>query len=112
MTKITCKFFTPFIFLNGDPLFDKVLGFGADFEVEGFVKKANVFEKSFDSEDFFACFELKMAEGHETASVVDCSFVVFDSAELVKQFLHEFVGAFLRYIVDKHFLPDFIFGAY
>ena len=98
--------------MDGDPLFDEILCFWADFEVQGFIEDLDVLEESPDSKDFLSGLELKVAEGHQTPSIIDCSFVVFDDTEFIEQFLHEFVGAFLRYIVDKHFLPDFVFGAH
>ncbi len=98
--------------MNGDPLFDKILSFWTDFEVKRFLKNLNVLEESSDSENFLSRLELKMAEGHQAATIIDCSFVVFKDSKLVEQLLHEFIGAFLRYIVDKHFLPDFVLGTH
>lgn len=110
--KITCKLFSPLVFLNCDPLFDKVLGFRTDFKVQRLIENSNVFKETSNSEDFLACLKFKMAKRHQAASVVYCSFIIFDGAKLIEQFLHKLVSAFLRYIVDKHFLPDFVFGAH
>lgn len=112
MGDCTCEFFAPFFFLNGDPLLDEVLSFGADFKVESLIEDADVLEQSLNSEDFLTSLKVKMTKGHQPASVIDCSLVVFDGSKFVEQFLHELIGAFLRYIVDKHFLPDFVLGTH
>ena len=72
--------------MDGDPLFDEIFGFWTDFEVQGFVEDLDVFEEPFDSEDFLSGLELKVTEGHQTPSIINCSFVVFGDTEFVEQF--------------------------
>ena len=98
--------------MNGDPLFNEILSFWTDLEVECFVKNLNFLEEAPDSKNFLSRLELKVAERHQATTIVDCSFVVFKNSKLVEELLHKFIGAFLRYIVDKHFLPDFVFGTH
>jgi hypothetical protein len=49
-----------------------------------------------------------VAEGKKGASVGGSAFEVLDVSELVEEALHQFVGALLRYILDKHFLPHLL----
>lgn len=53
-----------------------------------------------------------MAEGEEVAAVVGSAFVVLDVSEFIEEQLHEFIGALLWYILDKHFLPHLLFGTH
>lgn len=65
-------------------------------------------KESFNSENFLPCLKIKMTKWHQPATIVDSSFKIFDSSEFVQNFQHQLICAFLRYIVDKHFLPYFV----
>jgi len=103
------EFLLPLIFLHAIPFFEEILRFWADNEIEDFVEKLDIGKESAYSKDFLASFELEVTEGEKTTSIIGSSFKIFDIAKLVKEFLHEFVTALLRYIFDKHFLPHFLF---
>jgi hypothetical protein len=51
-----------------------------------------------------------MTEGEESSAIVDSAFEIFGGAELIEESLHGFIATLLRYILDKHFLPHFLFG--
>jgi hypothetical protein len=98
--------------LHSKPLFDEILRLCADFEFESFVKKLDILEKPTNSKNLLSGFEFKVAEGKETASVVGSSLEIFDGSELIEEPQEKFVGALLRYIFDKHFLPHLLLRAH
>jgi hypothetical protein len=49
-----------------------------------------------------------MAKRHKAPSIIAHPFEIFNKTELIQKSDHQFIGAFLRYIVDKHFLPDLV----
>ena len=98
--------------MNRDPLFDKILSLWTNLEVKILIKHFDILEEPLDPENLFTCLKVKMTKGHQSASVIDCSFIIFDGPKFIEQFLHQLIVTFLRYIVDKHFLPDFVFGSH
>jgi len=53
-----------------------------------------------------------VTEREKAASVIGSSFEIFDTSELIEEAHKKFVGALLRYIFDKHFLPNFLLGTH
>lgn len=51
-----------------------------------------------------------MAEGKEDIAIIQGAFEVLDGAELIEESLHGFIATLLRYILDEHFLPNFLLG--
>jgi hypothetical protein len=51
-----------------------------------------------------------MAEGQEAAAIIESALEVLYRTEFVEESLHDLIAALLRYILDKHFLPNFLLG--
>jgi hypothetical protein len=98
--------------LHTTPLLDEILRLRTDFDLEGFIEEFDIDKKSADSEDFLASLKLKVTEGKESTPVIGSSFKIFDISEFVEEPLHQIVAALLRYILDKHFLPNFLFWSH
>ena len=62
-------------------------------------------EETADTDDLLPSLEIEVAEGKQLTAIVERSLEVLYAAELVEQSDHVLVGALLRYILDKHFLP-------
>ena len=103
------QFFAPFIFLNSNPLFDKIFSLWTDFEFEGLIKNTDIFKKTFKPENLFSSLEIKVAKRKQFASGINSSLEILDVSEFGQQFYHTLICALWGYIFNKHFLPDFLF---
>jgi hypothetical protein len=106
------KFLAPFIFLHVGPLFDKILCLRAYFYLQIAGKNLYIAEKSPDSHDLLTSFQIKVAKGEKSATIIESTLEVFNRSEFVKKSQHDFICALLRYIFDKHLLPHLLLGAH
>ena len=106
----TEKFLAPLVFLHRHPFFYEILGLGTDLELQTPVQDTDILEKTLYPNYFLAGLQLEMAESEKAPSRICHPFEIFDIAKLLQQSLHCIVRTFLRYILDEHLLPDFLFG--